>query len=288
MKTKAKKKIDIFKKAKGNSKNLKSRFKQVNDNCSNQSRLQDFRGVIDDGWGFSVNMHSKALMGFLESGKLKNIYDIIRDELGDTANVNDFDRRLEERLKGYYALRKEFDAIFDKSERFKYGSLYIAGLGAAKYGPFCIILKKDIIKSRSSVAFIKSDSLNCYVRAGRIDSGLLCKDTADRGHVSLLAAVKHGENLDSDSTRWYYMICNRDDYIEAITTDDISIDHIDKIVIDAQARGSVYLDMVDKHEGDIDDVSKLGEVSETEDFESLMELIESKGIVIEVYSENGY
>jgi hypothetical protein len=59
-----KKKIDIFGLAEKNSEYLRTRYKQLNDNCSKSQRalLNDFRETTREKWTLSVNMSDCPLV----------------------------------------------------------------------------------------------------------------------------------------------------------------------------------------------------------------------------------
>lgn len=111
-----------------------------------------------------------------------------------------------------------FDGRFEQGRSFHYGALSIGGMGAARYGNFCMVTSELLLDGSRRVAFVESDSLTGFVDAkGVVDMESLRVALAAPGHQQHLAACKHAGDCDRlASEAWQEILCCDDDYVEAI------------------------------------------------------------------------
>ena len=83
-------------------------------------------------------------------------------------------------LKSFYKSRMAFELAFENGEEFKYSALNIGGLGAEKYGAYCVLLKREQVEKYSSLAFIKEDSLKYVDDSHVVNIEQLSQDIANR------------------------------------------------------------------------------------------------------------
>ena len=94
----------------------------------------------------------------------------------------------------------------------------IGGIGAASYGQYCTVLADRLFTGCPDVAYLRSDSLNTYLRPGPlVDEVAPGCDAAPHTHRHMLAAVKHGtQPCEMNENQWPALLCGRSDYIEAV------------------------------------------------------------------------
>jgi len=111
----------------------------------------------------------------------------------------------------------------------------------------------------------------------------LNQDIANRKCVHFLAALKHEKGIKSTfADKWSSMVCCSDDYIEAITADDILNTHIDMVRTSKENFNSYYLDLLYK-----DFVSELSDFEKYRlaAFKNMQELLNKQGIRLEVIDD---
>ena len=266
--------MDIFRMADDNSDSLKERYGSLRETYENQGNpdiLDNFATSVKDEWAISINMRESGVNGFLESGEYKNVHELKRDE----------DER-KKHLKNWYELRMAFDYTFQNGEKFKYSALNVGGLGADKFGDYCVLFGRENIEAYSTLAFIKEDSLR-YVDANHnVDIKRLEQDIAGRGCVHFLAALKHEGDLGSDAnSEWASVICCGAEYTEAITTDDILNTHIG-VVRMSELKFKYFDNLLES--------VLFSELSDSEkyqlaDFRKMRRLLEQQKIELEVLSD---
>jgi len=224
--------IDIFKLAKGNTKYLEDRYNELKlKNHGKAKILDNFKDFVRENWTVSINFRCEGLKGFLEDGVYLNAYDLARKKA--KSEKKDYEIALREHLGDNYEKRLTFDRTFKDGEKFKYCALYVGGLGATKYGRFCVVFKKDEVRNWNLV-FIKEDTLN-YVD-NDVDIDRLKRDLADKESVHHLVAIKYYDQIEDcpvneRETIWGSIVCHDDEYIDSITTDEIGVKHICKVKI---------------------------------------------------------
>jgi hypothetical protein len=220
--------LDIFELADENERYLEKRYNEIRSNHEN-TNLDAFRDFVRENWTLSINILPLSLIGFLQSGKYFNIYELV--ELKSKQSGIPFEVLLKERLGEKYDRRLTFDRTFKDGDKFKYCALYLDGLGAEEYGDFCIVFKSDVVRSWN-LAFVKNDTLNYVRRVGdnyEVDIDSLKLYLANKNCVHLLVAIKHHNEVDKyPKSEWGSMICGKD-YIDSITTNDIRVEHIDYV-----------------------------------------------------------
>ncbi|MFC1717394.1 hypothetical protein ACFL6S_27285 [Candidatus Poribacteria bacterium] len=266
--------MDIFHMANSNSDSLKAGYDSLREKCqehSDLSTLEEFTELVKDEWAVSINMRQSGINGFLESGRYNNVHELKK---------NEEERR--EHLKGYYELRMAFDFTFEDGGKLKYGALNVGGLGADKFGDYCVVFGQENMESYSTLAFVKEDSLR-YVDANHtVDIKRLEQDTANRGCVHFLTALKHGGDLESDiASEWASVICCEANYTEAVTADDILNTHIDVVRISEQ-KSKYFENLLERN--------LFSELSDPDKYRlevlgKVRNLLEQQGIELEVLSD---
>ncbi len=282
--------MSIFDTASQNSDNLKKRYNSLRKECEQQNNLDvldEFTKLVGNKWTISINMRQLVINDILISGRCKNVHELKKERAEELEEYSELDISVEEalkkHLKSFYKSRVAFDHTFKNGERFKYGALNIGGLGAQKYGEYCVVFKRELVEKYSSLVFIKEDSLK-YVDDGAVNIERLDPDIANRECVHFLATLKHEEYIKSNSVnKWSSIVCCSEDYIEAITADDILNTHVDIVRTSKENLNSYYLDLLYK-----DFVSELSDFEKYQlaAFRNMQELLDKQGIKLEVLNGN--
>lgn len=107
----------------------------------------------------------------------------------------------------------------------------MGGLGLGIYGEYCVVIDEEQSRKYQSLAFIKEESLH-YVDDNELNFERLSQDLANRENVHVLAALKHENDIGNVAVdKWKSFFCRGDCYIETITTDNISSNHIGSVRI---------------------------------------------------------
>ena len=115
--------------------------------------LDGFAGCIYNTGRISINMRPSVLTDLVARRKYQNIYEWANEHATlSSRSVADI---LREKLGRYYERRVYFDDSFENGRAFRYGLLNIGGVGADRYGQFCIVLKADFVRADTSVAYLK-------------------------------------------------------------------------------------------------------------------------------------
>ncbi len=250
--------IELFEMAAQNSDFLREEFLRIKENKSKDEAdlLDDFCKKLDDGWNISANVSDFALADWLNKGCFKNVYDmkeeqadeLIKIELVDPADKDsEKEAAIKAHLGTFFERRTIFDSTFQDGKKLKYLALNIGGSGIDKYGHYCVIIDKDKVRNYSSLAFIKMDSALNYVKDGQVEIDQLKYDLANEECMPKLAAIKHESHPDlNESGKWELMLCGNEDYVEAVTIDNILNDHIASVRIKKALYNEIYIDMLMK------------------------------------------
>lgn len=137
--------MNIFDMVNQNSDSLKKRYdllRKKHEHQNNLDILDEFTRLVENKWTISINMRQLAINDILISGRCKNVHELKKERAEELEDYTELDISVEEalkkHLKGFYKSRVAFDRTFKNGERFKYGALNIGGLGAQKYGEYCI------------------------------------------------------------------------------------------------------------------------------------------------------
>lgn len=196
-----------------------------------RNKLNTFASIVQREGRISINMRPTSLLDFLASDRMFNIYEwadhVVRKSRKTKEEI------LEEKLKDFYEKRMIFDHHFDRGEEFYYGCLNIGGLGTDRYGEYCVILHQASVCAEYEIGYLQGDSLRTYVSDDPvIDEAKLQSECATESHKHLLATIKHeGEILHADENQWPSILCNHDEYMEAIYIGEVLPAHIETVRI---------------------------------------------------------
>ncbi len=257
--------MNLFKLADKNSKLLEEKLNSIKltDQYRENSEIyNDFINFVRKNWTISINTKLRDFSIFLISGMYKNIY-MVKIQEKKMLEKHFMTKislmgAVKTHLKKFKNSRLEFDKFFEDGEKFKYGSLNIGGLGMNNYGEFCIIFERNIIESFKTLAFLKEDSLN-YFKNNKLNIDRLREEIANKKNCHILASIKHQDDICKISREeWDQMICYNNCYIEAITKDEVLVEHIKVIRINKEdyyyyfellfESNTVGLDEFEKHQ----------------------------------------
>jgi len=283
-------KLDLFEVANQNAKRIENNYKEIKKKycVKDETTLEEFAGFVKKNWALSINLKQSEINGFLISGIYQNMYQVIEDDLKKLSLERGINISKEEVAKNrmgiFYEPRKIFENQFEDGERFIYAALNTGGIGLKKHGAeFCLIVHQKEVKKMSSCAFLKKES-TLYVHNGSLNIEQLKNDTASRKTIHLLTAIKNEKELpDTAAKNWPELVCNEKNYIEAITTDDISIEHINTVRISKKSE-DIYFDYL--YKGCISQLDKF-EKDYLGDFRDMLKLLEKNGINKEIIDEKG-
>jgi len=262
--------MNLFEIAENNSTHLEAQHTLL----THDGDILRFSSSVSSGWTISINMRQCALNKFLKFGIYKNIYNLTKSE-----------DELESHLGEAYKTRTTFDRTFENGELFKYGALNIGGLGLENYGNYCVMIKRTCARIYS-LAFIKEHSFKYVHNGDGVNIRELEQDVADGSHVHMLAAIKHEEDLgDKQDIEWPTMICCNENYIEAITKDEISERHVDRVRVSQNYYNSQYNEYLFNYAYNISDISD-DEIYRLGDFKEMQDLLRDKEIELEIIDES--
>jgi hypothetical protein len=235
--------MDLFQLAESVTPSVRSRYEAAVAGSSPEvaAAVGKFADKVTRDGRVAVNMRPWVLARLVLSGQYQNIHEWAQDQ--SQLCGRSYEEILQEKLGKYYVRRLAFDAFFGDGRKFRYGALNIGGLGAEKYGMFCVVLHQAFTEG-GQVAYLALDSLSSYVDdAGHVDTVSLQDDLSCHSCCSLLAGLKHMGNLHGwTEERWPILVCSTDDYIEAIFLRKISTDVIDTVRI-GRSRYDEVLDL---------------------------------------------
>jgi len=216
-------------------------------------KLEAFVEFIEREWAISINMLPGRVLSFLSLGHCDSIHRYIgslKRTIKKTSGINVDPKVLyRDLLKDWKAKRIAFEQKFDGGDKFKYGALNVGGIGiVGRYGYFCVILDRSEAEKYLSLVFIMYDSLKNYVDNNCcVNIGQLAQEIADKDHVQILSSIKHEGDIGSTpACDWPKMICNDDNYIEAIIQDKIKVEHIRIVYIKKSKLNELYNEIFNK------------------------------------------
>lgn len=213
--------MNFFEACANNSASLEGRFQAHISSLEEgeRNKIERFAGRVKQEGRIAINIRPTNLLDFLSFERFLNIH-----QWADVkANRSSKNREalMQDKLGEYYAKRIAFDQHFENGQEFKSGALSIGGMGATKYGEYCIRLRSEVAEAWTGLGYLQSDSLNYYLTDDlRVDEAKLKKSCATHSHKHLLAALKHAAQIGkTEETHWPNMLSNNDEYIEAIYSD---------------------------------------------------------------------
>jgi hypothetical protein len=291
-----KKRINLFELAEDNSPRLQGQYQQLKDNCDEAkiSLLNSFREKIQEEWNLSVNIDDWKFVSWLDTGNYKNIYEVKKVQAKELVNKGEMDvsekrsaqeESLKKHLKQLFAHRTIFDSSFVDGKKFKYTALNIGGMGSDKYGLYCVIIGREKAGNYKTLAFIKKDSAINYVENEKLLVDKLSRDISNKACIPFLAVLKHQAEIETNASfnDLSGMICNNTDYIEAVTSDDISSNHIKGVRITKTFHKSIYRDLKKHFKREKISKEKLYRMAV---FKHISAELKKRGINLEIIDEN--
>ena len=195
---------------------------KLNGDKTKINKIKNIENKVKNDLKISMNTGMMGILGFLKDEIYKNKHDLVEEGIKKLKSKKE---------KDDYEKRKYFDFMFEEGRKFKYGALYIDGCGVKEYGSFCIVISGKELKN---LCFLKYDSLKNYVVE---ENGKYClkenelkRDLSDKDNAHCLLVIKHhGDIINKSEKEIAFVVCG-DDYIEAITTDDITPKKVIKVV----------------------------------------------------------
>ena len=178
-----------------------------------------------------INMRPMVLVDFLDRDDLLNIHEWA-ERVSARAGKPSVEV-LRDKLGPFFERRMTFDRHFDRGLKFRYGALNIGGLGANRFGEYCLVFNHGRIATRCTVGWLKNDSLNYYMTdEPKVDEAKLCADCASDEQKHILATLKHASELVTRRPDdWPRMVCREDCYIEAIIEGSLRLDSLGSVRI---------------------------------------------------------
>jgi hypothetical protein len=175
--------------------------------------------VLADG-RVSINRKPEAMLGFLELGRLLNQFEFVERLARDQGRP--FDDVLREVLRSFYDRRLVFEDAMGGGQRFYYAAMNIGGLGAPRYGPYCLVMRHGPSSSPlQEPIWVREDSLKgpWWTVNDELDEPCLSDGVAvpPEGHVLTALKLTEGGTPGPESG-WAECVCNHDEYVEALFT----------------------------------------------------------------------
>jgi len=200
-------------------------------NLGGDDLTNKFIDIVKNEATISVNRRLNTIIGILISGQIKNIFELIEEDIRvleqsekyrDSLSQEDMEKA---KLKSFSQKRKTFESFFTDLSYAGYGALNVSNTGIDKYGDFCIVLKKKGLMSKG-IFFVKEDSLKYFDNTLNFNLNTFKSDISNFESVHLLALRKHLNSIKcTNEDKWADLVCNGNDYIEAIVTKKILKKH---------------------------------------------------------------
>jgi hypothetical protein len=263
--------MDLFVVAQNNGPDLAVRLGAVTGALPDRDRLplERFAERVRDGGRISINMRQSVLLSFLVSSKHQNMYEWVAARA--TRSTKSPQEILREQLGGFYERRTTFDQFFVDGDKLRYGALNIGGAGASRYGTYCSVVK-DLATQTFQVAYLRGDSLKTYMLPGpSVDGPAIERDC--------VAALKHASDVvGAPDAAWPAILCNNDEYVEAIFTGDLTADHIECVRMTKADHEALYDFAFEDFHTKLSKADKL----EVDNFVMILDELSKRGIRLEL------
>ncbi len=179
----------------------------------------------------------------------------------------------------YYDPRIAFDHHFEQGEEFNYGALSIGGLGADRFGEYCVVLDHTSVPTQFQVGYLRGDSLRTYMTDDlTVDEAKLKQECAADSHKPLLATLKHAsEVVTIQEDLWPSLVSNHDEYIEAIFTGEMRAGKVKSVRISKTDYELYYNYAYNEHREKLDELDRY----RVDTFSRIDEYLEQAGITWE-------
>lgn len=177
----------------------------------------------------SVNMKPSMLRRFLDGEPRRNAFEQAEVEAQRTGES--VDTILRKHQGDYFHLRRRFEARAGGTRHFHYGALNVGGMGAPRYGRFCVIDGRRPTQPPFDPVWVAEDTLTgrrFRDRIGRLLWRKLAAWCAPSDAAGHLAIVKLASMSPTDGPL-HDQICSDTDYIEALFLDPLDRQEVEEI-----------------------------------------------------------
>lgn len=243
-------------------------------------KLALFINHVQERGRVSINMGVGRAAGFFEGRAHLNIHEVAA--LNASKTKRDPEEELKALLGKWYEKRIAFEDSFEEGRNFRYGALNTGGSGISRYGEICVVMTVDFMSHEENrVAWIATDSLIGFVSDDAVfDQDLFFKNVAASPHHSHMTAIKTEHKGDSSS--WPELICNENDYVEAIFVRPLEPPEVQAARICSRQLLELE-ELIFRHSITPGDAAVMNRI---ERFESLQKILKEQGKEIEVV-DNG-
>ncbi|WP_105417458.1 hypothetical protein [Neorhizobium sp. T25_27] len=220
----------LFVEATNNDQPIRQLFETATRSLPDPSKLQDFCVGVRTSGRLSINMRPHVVGAVLSKGYYENIYQQAKKLSG--ISKRSVEQELRRLLGEYFSKRIALDAALEIPDTIYYAAVNLGGLGAPKYGSFCVILN-GLAVDQDKAVFVASDSLQNYVDDNaNVNVAGLIANACSKLSLPELCCLKHaGDPLIHDSLSWSRMACNDNTYVEAIVDEQLTPTSIAEIRI---------------------------------------------------------
>ena len=227
-------KLDIFALAKKNNDYINSLFTTVVKEIADDFKIEFITKLLEQ-WGLTINMGWKKVYWVCENGRVATTYEIAMNR----ANIEriDYEDALKEVCQLHYELRLNFNKAIKDEELFKYTAFNIGSLGIETFGEFCFYFENATATKLDGLTFIKGNSLDSYSDGkNNLNLDELFKDISTKELINELITIKHKEYIinELEEKEWPSKICNDSCYVEGVVTDELKLELIKCVKIDAE------------------------------------------------------
>jgi len=177
----------------------------------------------------SVNMKPSALRAFLRGEPCRNVFEWAEQEASHSGR--DVDDLLRQELKGYYDRRLDFETRAGGGEHFHYCALNMGGMGAPRYGRYCVVDRRTVEDTAPDPVWVAEDSLTGS-RFRDASGALLWDRLAEwvapcRLAPELVALKLAGEPVEESPLQ--DRVCSDADYVEGLSVKPLAAADVSEI-----------------------------------------------------------
>jgi len=222
--------VNLFEVAQLNGPIVLANYESSLSTSADKTAISAFASWVETQGRISINVGLFVIVRLLNGEPYQNTHEVA-EELSSLSG-RPSDDLLQERLKGFYALRMAFDKFFSEGRRFYYGALNAGGVGLSPYGEYCAILKWDAVESCEKIAYFPGDTRKICIGPEGTFADATTKLFVPHSHRHYMVAVKQASRIShTESSGWPYLVCGDECHFESIFVGRVMLENVDLIRI---------------------------------------------------------